>query len=180
MENFKDLHGQMSMLWLLSICCFSKKIETEFDVKFTAACPSVAESQIVVDYGAEIVKPALRGSTYLRLHPGKHSIVVTHPWCNYYPVDFVLEEDGSFIAVVNGTTIHTYPVPIKAEKNIDKESLTYLISPSTMITMAVFFFGIKYCMGWLKSPENMERMKKYQEDIQRQLEEAKRQQEQNK
>ena len=168
------------MLWLLPVLSISSKIEVEFDVKFTAACPTTQECQMIIDNGKQIVTPALRGKTYVRMHPGKHTITVTHPWCTFYDVDLTLDGDNDFIAVSNETRITKYPIAIKHMANVDKESLTSMINPKVMIIGAVVMIGMRLFKKWATNPANMERMQQYQANLQKQMEEAQKMQQQQK
>lgn len=166
--------GRLAM-WLFVIAAVSSKIEVPLDVKFTAACTLTPEVMMSVDNGAFSLKPALRGSTYVRLHPGEHHIIVTHPWCTFYPVHLTLEHDGSFVAVVNETSTTEYPIKIRHQANVDKESLTGMFSTNQIITFAVVVIGFQLFKAWMSNPNNQDRVRQYQEDMQRRLEEAQKQ-----
>ena len=74
-----------------------------------------SESTIRVD-DTQFFRPAYRNSTYFRLKPGKHKIIVTHPWCFFYPIDMQIYQDGNFVAKVNQTKVTKYPIVVRNMK----------------------------------------------------------------
>ena len=141
------------------------KVEAEFAVKYTASCPLSPESFMIIDNGAQIIKPSRKSQTYVRLHPGKHTIFITHPWCRFYTVSLDLGEDGSFEAVSNSTKTTKYPIKISHQQLEDDDPMMGLLKSPIVIIAIVISIGIRLLKGYLGKPEVIEKIQKFRDDV---------------
>jgi hypothetical protein len=165
----------MSLLALFTVSAASLKLEVELAIKYTSACPAHSESHIVVDRGAQIVKPPLRGPSYIWIEPGPHHIYVTHSWCTFYDVDLLLEDDGRFTAVTNSTSIERYPITIRHLPNVDEDLWSSLLNPRGMVSLLVIPVGFYLLRRCMSSGKMQQMMKDAMEQAQQQQQEAARQ-----
>ena len=160
------------MFWALSALALARQFEVAIDVRFSSSCTDVPDAMIAVN-GRVTAKPALKGATYLRLEPGKHSIEVMHPWCTFETVQLSLNDDGSFRANVNGTLVTEAPIKVRHGKlQSEWDMVTGMLSPQMVIMGIVVFAGIHFFKSWASNPDNVDKIKKWQEDLQKQMEEA--------
>ena len=170
-----SIYGRSSMFWALTALSFAVPVELPLSVKFSPSCLVVPQARVLVD-DKVVGVPVLKNLTYIRIEPGEHTIDVIHPWCFFPHVVLRIHEDGDFVANVNGTVVTTAPIVLKHRKNEDKESLFAYVSPTTMIMGAAFMGGVTLLKSYLGNPDNVDKIKKWQEDLQKQMEEAQRQQ----
>lgn len=162
------------MFAFLTSLSVSKKIDVEFSVKFTSSCPNSGQaSYLIIDYDDTNLIPALlKNVTHVRVKPGKHHVEVTHPWCNFYPLNFEVNEEGQIKAQMNGTVYTKMPVPIKHPQMVDITNSFSLFSmglqPMLLIGGAMFLFK-KIC-----SPEKIQQLQQNMQEQQRKLQEEQR------
>lgn len=142
----------------------SKKVELAFRIVYTASCPLKSESTIIVDE-KNFFKPAYRNTTIIRVKPGSHNVVVTHPWCSFYLVQVQVHQDGNFVAKVNNTKITRFPIVVRNMK--PKEDPFNIVSHWSFIGL-VGFLGFKFLFG-------SDFMKKKMQGFQEQLRQAQQQ-----
>ncbi|KAH0795156.1 hypothetical protein GPJ56_000999 [Histomonas meleagridis] len=159
------------MLCLFATFIASKKIEAIFDIKFTASCPLSPEAYMIVDKGEQIIKPTRKGKTYVRLHPGKHTIDISHPWCKFYPVEFNGAQDGSFKAITNSTAISKYPITVRHMPLEDDDPLSMMLKNKWMLLAPLILIGFQFLKRYMSKPEVMAKVQEMQENLRRQQEE---------
>jgi hypothetical protein len=157
------------MLFCFAFLASSFRVETEFAVKFSAACPVSPESYLIVDNGVQAVKPPLYGKTYVWLEPGIHLIDVSHPWCTFFSVHLSLKSDGTFTAVSNSSSTGEFPIAIRHMANTDSDILTSFMSSKWMLLMILVPIVMQFLKKYLSSPEVQEKLRKLQEDAQKQV-----------
>lgn len=155
----------------------SAKFEVELSVRYSSACPLSPESYLVVDNGQLLVKPSRRSSTFVRLHAGSHSISVSHPWCDFPQVNMQLRDDGSFRAEVNGSSITEYPIILRHHKMEEESPFSLMGLNPTLVKVLIGVVVVMRLFRWYMSkPENIEKIKKFQENMLAQQQELQRRQ----
>jgi hypothetical protein len=162
------------MLAVLCAVVGCSKIEVELAVKYSSACPGSHESFIIVNNQNYPMKPAIYTSTYIRLHPGKHVILITHPWCSFPEVMLDLHEDGTFRAVSNSSWTETFPIVIRHGPNTEDDILSKLTGSPMMFLLLLVPVAMFICRSIVSSPSVQAKIQKFQQDMQQQLQEQNR------
>lgn len=160
-------HSKVMLLLLLANSLSEKNTvhDVEFNVVFTASCPNVNSTMLIINRGEQIIKPAQKGITYVPLMPGKHYITTTHPWCSFYDVKLTLNENGMFTAETNVTTYDEYPIKIKHEKNKSDDPIG-LLYENNSLPMFIFLIGLfLFFKFYVCTSENMLKGKEYMENM---------------
>jgi hypothetical protein len=118
-------------------------------VKFSSSCPATHESYLVIDNGAQLIRPPLFGKVYVWLDPGTHLIDVSHPWCHFFPVHLKLDSDGTFDAVSNSSVIQEFPIIIRHYQKPEITFMGIVTSGQWMLPVFLLPVGIHYLRKYL-------------------------------
>jgi hypothetical protein len=153
---------------MLAIFCsfvLSSKLEVELAVKYSSACPGSTDSHVIVDNRDFPVQPALYGSTFVRLHPGKHILQVSHPWCSFPDVILELNEDGTFRASSNFSSTEKYPIVIRHLDNSETDILSKLTNSPMMLFLLLVPIAMFVCRQIVSSPKVQAKLQQWQQDM---------------
>ncbi|KAK8885258.1 hypothetical protein M9Y10_040703 [Tritrichomonas musculus] len=153
------------MLFFLYLHFIAPKVEVTFSVKYTAACPIVKESFMIIDEGKDIIKPPRYGKTYYRFKPGKHFVEISHPWCTFYNVSIEVHPNGRYVASTHNLTLRNEEIPIRHLKNIDTTDIFQMLGPSVFVIGGIIFGVVFCCKKMMNNPQVQEEMRRQQEKL---------------
>ena len=88
-----------------------------------------------------------------------------------------LKNDGSFKAIVNDTTITEYPIKLKHYKMEEESPFSMMGLNPTLVKILIGVVVVMRIFRWYMSkPENIEKIKKFQENMLAQQQELQRKQ----